>query len=272
MTTSYLRLLKFTLLLAALLPVILAICSALMLESTSSSIGYTILAYVVLGFLPLCILVEYSFKRITGFVDLASQDQAGFLDQISSRYADLAIAASAGLALFLELAVIRWQGEDIPLFAFYKNFSLLACFAGLGLGYALATLESIPLILTIPVLSFQMLLLAIIRHGAGGDWIRPIWNLPFVEQLHMGLAPTTSVENTIATYFFLTVFFLLTVLAFIPIGQLCGRLMTRQEKLRSYGLNLLGSILGVLLVMGTSLLWVPPVIWFGLCFACLLFF
>ena len=43
-----------------------------------------------------------------------------------------------GLSLFLELAVIRWHGSEWEMFAFYKNFSLLACFLGLGLGYALA--------------------------------------------------------------------------------------------------------------------------------------
>ena len=59
----------------------------------------------------------------------------------SSGKVDLAIAISAALSLFLELALIRWQSSVLEFLAFYKNFSLLACFAGLGLGYALADAE-----------------------------------------------------------------------------------------------------------------------------------
>ncbi len=88
----------------------------------------------------------------------------------------------------------------------------------------------------------------------------------------MGLGVTTSLVNTFAIHFFLAAFFLLTVAAFIPIGQLCGRVMTHKENLTAYGLNLLGSIAGVGLIMGMSLMWVPPLIWFVVCFACVLVF
>ena len=46
----------------------------------------------------------------------------------------------------------------------------------------------------------------------------------------------------------LSVLFLITALTFVPIGQLCGRLMERRRNLRAYGLNLLGSIVGVFLM------------------------
>jgi spermidine synthase len=70
----------------------------------------------------------------------------------------------------------------------------------------------------------------------------------------------------------LAVVFMLTVLGFVPVGQLCGRLMTKRDNLRAYGLNLLGSILGVGAVTVFSYFWTPPVLWFSLCFASLLFF
>src|SRR5258708_30440216 len=70
----------------------------------------------------------------------------------------------------------------------------------------------------------------------------------------------------------LTVVFLITVLTFLPIGQLCGRLMERRTKLRAYGLNLLGSLLGVLLMLVASFLWTPPLVWFALCFIGILIF
>ena len=58
----------------------------------------------------------------------------------------MAIVFSAALRLFLELALIRWHSSILEFLAFYKNFSLLACFAGLGLGYALSGRRRIPLI------------------------------------------------------------------------------------------------------------------------------
>ena len=56
----------------------------------------------------------------------------------------------------------------------------------------------------------------------------------------------------------------MTALAFVPIGQLCGRLMKRRPNLRAYGLNLLGSLVGVALTFIVSFLWTPPLVWFGL--------
>lgn len=51
-------------------------------------------------------------------------------------------------------------------FAFYKNFSLLACFAGLGIGYALSrSRDGVLLCATIPLLAWQMILLTFIRYG-----------------------------------------------------------------------------------------------------------
>jgi hypothetical protein len=37
-------------------------------------------------------------------------------------------------ALFLELLMIRWISSEIRVFAYFKNFVLIACFLGFGLG------------------------------------------------------------------------------------------------------------------------------------------
>ena len=42
------------------------------------------------------------------------------------------------VSLLLELVLIRWLASVFPVFSFYKNFTLLACFLGLGAGYAVA--------------------------------------------------------------------------------------------------------------------------------------
>src|SRR5688572_2754447 len=43
-------------------------------------------------------------------------------------------AVFAGLALFVEMSIIRWVSGLLPHLAHLRNFSLLACFLGLGIG------------------------------------------------------------------------------------------------------------------------------------------
>jgi spermidine synthase len=207
---------------------------------------------------------KYLLRRLTPFIDSTARAQADFLDAFNSNRVDLAILLSAALSLFLELSVIRWQSTTLPFFAFYKNFSLLACFIGLGVGYALATRDRIPLSLVIPVLALQFAFMTFGRFGGGMTT-----SLPFREQLTMGQS-LTSLPTAVYLYGLLTLVFLVTALAFLPVGQLCGRLMERRKKLRAYGLNLLGSLLGVLIMLAASFLWTPPLIWFGLSFLAIL--
>ncbi len=200
-----------------------------------------------------------------------SLKQAAFLETISGPFLSIAIATSAALSLFLELSIIRWQGTIFEFFAFYKNYGLLACFAGLSLGYALSRNESgIPLNLTVPLFAWQFALLIFLRFGMPGPSLS-LATIPFREQLSMGLQMATPGQMG-AVYLLLTVVFLLTALAFVPVGQLCGKLMECKNQLSAYGLNLFGSVLGVLLMFLVSFLWTPPVVWFGLCFVTFLFF
>jgi hypothetical protein len=174
---------------------------------------------------------------------------------------------SAALSLFLELCIIRWQSSVLPFFAFYKNFSLLTCFVGLGLGYALAARDRIPLVIVLPSLAWQFSFMTIFRYGLEID----LKTIPFREQLTMGMS-VGNLSQILLLYGLLAIVFLITALAFMPVGQLCGRLMERRTKLRAYGLNLLGSLLGVLLMLIASFLWTPPLAWFALCFLAILLF
>ncbi|MFO0949946.1 MAG: hypothetical protein U0835_02110 [Isosphaeraceae bacterium] len=80
----------------------------------------------------------WALRRLAPAVDAMAAEEAAFLDDIPGRWLLPAVAASAAAGLVLELAPIRWQGTVWEVFAFYKNFSLLSCFTGFGLGYALA--------------------------------------------------------------------------------------------------------------------------------------
>ena len=205
-------------------------------------------------------------RKLEPMLDANAAAQTQFLDRLDVRYVDAAILFSAGLSLFLELALIRWQSSVLEFLAFYKNFSLLACFAGLGLGYALASRSRIPLAMVVPLLAAQFSFILFVRMAPSGLGINP-----FREQLTMGLQQGNWVE-ALVLFLLLAVIFLLTALTFIPIGQLCGRLMERRQNLRAYGLNLLGSLLGVVVMLVASLLWTPPLVWFAVCLLGILLF
>jgi len=95
---------------------------------------------------------------------------------------------------------------------------------------------------------------------------------PVLEELGVALLHAKSIGALLPTYFLLAVSFLLTALAFVPVGQLCGRVMALRPKLHGYGLNLLGSLVGVIVVFATSWLWTPPPVWFLVGFLALLAF
>ena len=208
----------------------------------------------------------FALKHVVPFIDDSALAQGKFLDSLNLKYVDAAILVSAALSIFIELAIIRWQSSILPFFAFYKNFSLLACFAGLGLGYALATRDRVALVIVLPLLAWQFIFMTVLRYSGDTLAINP-----FREQLTMGVR-MSDLRSQILLYGLLALVFLMTALTFMPVGQLCGRLMERRAKLRAYGLNLLGSLLGVVVMLAASFLWTPPAVWFSLCFLAILLF
>jgi len=235
-------------------------------EAWSASFVAQVIALVCLASVA-TVAFYYALKKFLPFIDDSALAQARSLDTLNVKYADAAILFSAALSLFIELGIIRWQSSVLPFLAFYKNFSLLACFVGLGLGYALATRDRIPLVTVLPLLAWQFIFMTMVRYVPGHS----LTIIPFSEQLTMG-SDNATLSHLLFLYGLLAVVFLITALTFMPVGQLCGRLMERRTKLRAYGLNLLGSLLGVLLMLVASLLWTPPLVWFALCFLAILLF
>ena len=48
------------------------------------------------------------------------------------------LALISFLSLFIELVVIRWLASEVRIFAYFKNFPLLAAFLGFGAGCLIA--------------------------------------------------------------------------------------------------------------------------------------
>src|ERR1700683_2235322 len=60
----------------------------------------------------------------------------GVMPQSVRRYLPLALVSF--LSVYLELIVIRWLASEVRIFAYFKNFALLAAFLGFGIGCLLA--------------------------------------------------------------------------------------------------------------------------------------
>ena len=154
MIRSFSRLLILSFLGTALVPLVTPTFSILAIGAPDGEFRARI-AIVAVAALLLTIALAKFLEKAQAPIDANAQEQSDFLKAISPRYLDWAILGAAALSLLLELTVIRWQGTVFEFFAFYKNFSLLCCFAGLGLGYALADRNRIPLAFTIPLLGWQ---------------------------------------------------------------------------------------------------------------------
>jgi spermidine synthase len=219
-------------------------------------------------------IVFFLPRRLIEAVENISRQQLNHLASLPEARVGVAILVSAALSLVLELSLIRWQGAVFEMFAFYKNFGVLACFAGLGLGYATARHQPIPLVLTIPLLAWQFLLFVVTRYGPPGWSVGLLRATPVVEQLNMGSmgSAVASLPQYFAIMLLLAVTFMITALALLPVGQLCGSVLERRPKLRAYGLNLFGSLAGVVIFFALGFLWTPPLVWFTLSFVALLAF
>src|SRR5205814_7748213 len=201
MTADFLRAVRLVVFGATLLPLVTTLCSAWLLPSPAHQVRMReLLAHLVL-IAAVNAAVAVVLARGAAWLEEWARGQAAFLDSLPDRQVDVAIAASAAASLFLELAVIRWQGSVFELFALYKNLGLLACFAGLGLGYALAGRDRLPLFATLPLLGGPLLLLVALRPGLPGpavetngySWrVQSLLATPFPEQRNIGFATAQS--------------------------------------------------------------------------------
>lgn len=180
------------------------------------------------------------------------------------------------VSLLLELVMIRWLASVFPVFSFFKNFTLLACFLGLGAGYAVAEKQPCAPALVLPMLALFVGLITLLRYdvGAGNGFFG---GLPMHEQTSINIDMArldwlSLFAESIPVYLLLAMSFVLCACICYPVGQLCGKLLHSTDSLKAYGLNLLGSILGVLVLFVMSLFWLPPVIWFTAAGGILLFF
>ena len=206
---------------------------------------------IALGLLALGVLFGW------GWFAGPLQRQVGLMGQVfEADYANLStksrirlIVLVTMLSLLLELVLIRWLASVFPVYSFYKNFTMLACFLGLGAGYAVAERQPCAPALVLPMLALFVGVITLLRYDTGALYL--IFSVGWLSTFDLPV------------YFLLGASFILCACICYPVGQLCGKLLHSSNSLNAYGLNLMGSILGVMALFVMSLYWLPPVIWFA---------
>jgi spermidine synthase len=167
------------------------------------------------------------------------------------------------LSLFFELLVIRWISSEIRIFAYFKNFVLIACFLGFGLGCYLSRRRTNLLTMIVPLLSLTLIvtlpwpglrvLMRSIPAFVGASSETNLWGAPAEFSFPL-LAAAIAVIVPI---------FSLICFSFIPLGQLVGwHLENSGSGILAYTLNVLASLLGILLYTLLCFFYQPPMIWF----------
>src|SRR5438094_581399 len=178
------------------------------------------------------------------------------------------------LSLFLELLVIRWISSEVRIFAYFKNFVLIACFLGFGLGCYLSRRRINLLAMLVPLLSLVLLvqlpwpalriLMRLIPTFIGASSEGAVWGVPAEFSFSLLAA---------AMAIIVPIFSLISVM-FIPLGQLVGWYLENSTNgILAYSVNVAASLAGIMLYTLLCFFYQPPATWFsvaGLLSICLL--
>ena len=88
---------------------------------------------------------------------LSSKDK--IFTNLTNKEIYITIILAAGFSLFLELSIIRIHSSFLHFFSFLKNISLISCFLGLGIGYALKNYKIYSINWIYPLLTVQVIIL-----------------------------------------------------------------------------------------------------------------
>jgi SAM-dependent methyltransferase len=189
-------------------------------------------------------------------LEITPQELGGF------RYAPFILISLLGL--FVEMMMIRWVSSDIRIFAYFKNFVLIACFLGFGLGCYLCRRR-----VQLVALIAPLLLLTLILKAPISPLRRSISALPQLlgasVEVHMWGVPAlpTSWTGMLLALAFIVPLFAVIAIAFIPFGQLVGWYLENAPKgVTAYSVNVIASLAGIAAFTLLCFLHQPPWVWF----------
>lgn len=170
----------------------------------------------------------------------------------------------SGLSLFMEMLMIRWVSSEIGVFAYLKNFVLVACFLGFGLGCYLCrrrvqlSAVILPLLLLVVILKspipvMRLSLLRLPRFLGAGVEVH-VWGVP---------AMPASWAGMVIAILFIAPLFALIAIGFVPFGQFVGwYLENAPHGVTAYSVNVLASLAGIAGYTVLCFFNRPPWVWF----------
>jgi spermidine synthase len=232
----------------------------------------TLLASLILISLSGSLLAFFLFRSYCASAQLpSSRIRRWLLGEFTPRqlggFSYRALILVSLFGLFLELLMIRWVSSEIRIFAYFKNFVLIACFLGFGLGSHLSNrpirfgllllpLCWLALLIKLPIPALRQLVSELPDYLGAFSSVH-IWSVPsmsFTPQSIKALAGAMAVVIPI---------FALISLLFVPIGQLVAWYLEHARRgITAYTVNVGASLAGILLYTLLCFYYQPPAVWF----------
>ena len=149
--------------------------------------------------------------------------------------------------LFVELALIRWAGENVIYLSYFSNFVLLGSFLGIGVGFlrARARTDLFPWSIVLLAFLIGFVLLFPVTINRSGN-----------ELIYFGTVP-----GGLPMWIMLPIIFLAVAIVMAAIAQGVARAFAAFEALKAYRLDILGSLAGIVAFSLLSFTGAPPVVW-----------
>ena len=200
-------------------------------------------------------------------VATTSGNRAVPLSFLSTRTYGLNLFLTGFLVLFLELACIRWFAATVIFLQFFTNVVLLACFLGMSCG-CMAARHRRDWLGAFPILALGTVVAALAIWSAYQTWSGLVIDVGHqnspqevffgAEDRNADIAKFTIPIDVIAGFFFV-----LIALMFVGLGQVLGRAFDAYpNRVMGYTLNIGGSLVGIVGFSFLSLVHAPPVVWF----------
>ncbi|UFX47514.1 hypothetical protein HAP47_0012920 [Bradyrhizobium sp. 41S5] len=172
------------------------------------------------------------------------------------------------LILFLELACIRWFSAKVVFLQFFTNIVLLAAFLGMSCGCLAArrTTNWLALFPGLALVTFAAVATIMALYSNWGQFAVDVGHQASPQEVFFG----TEYRNPDLAKFVVPIeaiaglFFVLIALMFVGLGQTLGRAFDAYpNRVAGYSLNIGGSLAGIVGFSLLSFAQAPPVVWFG---------
>jgi SAM-dependent methyltransferase len=162
------------------------------------------------------------------------------------------LVLTSGTLLFVELVLLRWIPANVTYIGFFSNFLLMGSFLGIGVGILLgrrfADLAWSP---------FPGLLLVVVGLILGAKLDVQV---RASNEIFFGLSESHAADTNFVV---LPLVFVLVAAVMAALALPLGALLRSMPPLRAYALDVVGSIAGIALFTGLSVLSTEPPVWFG---------